>query len=61
MKLLLDENLAPRLVRELASLFPGSVHVREADLRQSPDAEIWEFATTSSSTARFTGIHPKWS
>ena len=28
MKLLLDENLSPRLVHALADLFPGSKHVR---------------------------------
>jgi predicted nuclease of predicted toxin-antitoxin system len=43
-KLLLDENLSPRLVRQTDDLFSGSVHVRSAGLEQTPDREIWEFA-----------------
>ena len=44
MKLLVDENLPPRLVRELADLFPNSVHVGSAGLGSTPDAEIWDYA-----------------
>lgn len=44
MKLLLDENLSPRLVRRIDDLFAGSVHVRSVGFRQTPDREIWEFA-----------------
>jgi predicted nuclease of predicted toxin-antitoxin system len=29
MKLLLDENLSPKLARSLQALFPGSAHVEE--------------------------------
>jgi predicted nuclease of predicted toxin-antitoxin system len=29
MKLLLDENLSPRLATSLQDLFPGSVHVED--------------------------------
>jgi predicted nuclease of predicted toxin-antitoxin system len=43
-KLLLDENLSPRLVRRIEDLFPGSVHVRSEGLRQTPDHLVWEFA-----------------
>lgn len=44
MKLLLDENLSPRLVGRLNLLFPGLSHVREVGLQQSGDQRIWEWA-----------------
>ena len=44
MKLLVDENLPPRLVSELADLFPGSVHVGAVGLGSTPDTVIWEYA-----------------
>lgn len=44
MKLLFDQNLAPRLVDTLHSLFPGSYHVRELDLERAQDIEIWRYA-----------------
>lgn len=43
-KLLIDENLPPSLKRHLADLFPGSVHVGEIDLANSPDSAIWDHA-----------------
>jgi predicted nuclease of predicted toxin-antitoxin system len=44
LKLLVDENLAPRLASDLADLFPGSIHVSSAELGSTPDAVIWEYA-----------------
>ncbi len=44
MKLLVDENLPPRLVDDLADLFPDSVHVGFLGLDSTPDAVIWEYA-----------------
>ena len=44
MKLLFDQNLSPRLVRLLADLFPGSLHVREAGLERASDETVWQFA-----------------
>ncbi len=44
MKLLLDENLSPTLVPKLQSTYPGSIHVRDAQLGHTPDADIWDFA-----------------
>jgi predicted nuclease of predicted toxin-antitoxin system len=32
-RLLLDENLSPRLAPELSGQFPGSVHVRDVQLK----------------------------
>jgi predicted nuclease of predicted toxin-antitoxin system len=43
-KLLFDENLSPRLVATLADLFPGSVHVREVDLKSAADTRLWDYA-----------------
>jgi predicted nuclease of predicted toxin-antitoxin system len=44
LKLLFDQNLAPRLVAQLAELFPGSGHVRDAGLAAADDVAVWEFA-----------------
>lgn len=44
MKLLFDQNLSPVLVHSLGDLHPGSLHVREVDLRRALDAEIWAYA-----------------
>jgi len=43
-KLLFDENLSPRLVSRLLSLFPGLIHVRDVGLRQADDRSIWNWA-----------------
>ena len=50
MKLLLDENLSPRLVERLASLFPSMIHVRDIGLKQGSDSMIWEWAETNDHT-----------
>ena len=42
MKLLLDENLSPQLVRRIEDLFPESLHVRSVGLKQTPDKTVWE-------------------
>ena len=44
MKLLIDQNLAPRLARSLQDLFPGSVHVRELELQFADDRVVWDAA-----------------
>ena len=44
MKLLLDQNLSPRLVDRLTDLYPDSVHVQSAGLSTALDEEIWAFA-----------------
>jgi len=43
-KLLLDENLSPRLVQALSHEFPGIAHVELFRLRGSRDRAIWEVA-----------------
>jgi predicted nuclease of predicted toxin-antitoxin system len=43
-KLLFDENLSPKLAEDLASEFPGSVHVRSVGLRGANDQQVWDYA-----------------
>jgi predicted nuclease of predicted toxin-antitoxin system len=42
--LLFDENLAARLVSELADLYPGCCHVDDRGLPGGSDRAIWEHA-----------------
>ncbi len=42
--LLFDENLAARLVAELADLYPGCTHVAEQGLASGSDRAIWQHA-----------------
>lgn len=44
MKLLLDQNLSPRLVNQLADLYPDSAHVLSLGLERSSDDELWSHA-----------------
>ncbi len=44
MKLLLDENLSPRLVRSLSTEFSGISHIEALGLRGATDRAVWEFA-----------------
>lgn len=46
MKLLFDENLPPRLARDLSAQFPGSAHVRDCGLLGRTDEEVWDHART---------------
>jgi predicted nuclease of predicted toxin-antitoxin system len=43
-KLLLDENLSPRLTAALSDLYPGSAHVEDCGLISAPDDHVWRFA-----------------
>jgi predicted nuclease of predicted toxin-antitoxin system len=43
-KLLLDENLSPRLADLLRDVFPDLWHVQSVGLQDHPDQEIWEYA-----------------
>jgi len=53
-KILVDENLPPRLSERLADLFPEMHHVRELALKGKPDPELWHFARTHEYAAIFT-------
>ena len=44
MKLLFDQNLSPRLSRLLADIYADSIHVREVNLRDADDSDIWDYA-----------------
>jgi predicted nuclease of predicted toxin-antitoxin system len=43
-KLLLDENLSPRLIVAISDIYPGSKHVEDCELLSAPDDEVWRFA-----------------
>ncbi len=45
-RLLLDQNLAPGLVRRLTDLYPGSAHVREFGLEAADDEAIWALSAS---------------
>lgn len=45
MKLLFDANLSPKLVKQLADLFPASQHLFDLPLaRDAADSLIWSYA-----------------
>lgn len=44
MKLLLDHNLSPRLVRLLSDTYPECAHVHDLGLDMALDTEIWRYA-----------------
>ena len=44
MRLLLDQNLAPRLIAALATLYPESTHVRQVGLASADDDLVWSYA-----------------
>jgi predicted nuclease of predicted toxin-antitoxin system len=45
-RLLLDQNLSPRLVNVLTELYPGLTHVREVGLQAADDDTVWRYAVT---------------
>ncbi|MGQ0636802.1 MAG: DUF5615 family PIN-like protein [Planctomycetaceae bacterium] len=47
LNLLFDQNLSFRLVTELASLYPGSEHVRNVGLATADDETVWNFAAAN--------------
>lgn len=44
MRLIFDQNLSFKLVALLATDFPDSMHVREVNLAEADDADVWEYA-----------------
>ena len=44
MKLLFDQNLSPKLVKELENLFPNSKHLQDLSLEKANDIEVWKYA-----------------
>jgi len=43
-KLLLDQNLSPRLAKKLQEEFDSIVHVDELDISKASDIIIWDYA-----------------
>jgi len=43
-KLLFDQNLSYRIVKQIEHLFPGSTHVRLLDLDEADDLTVWKYA-----------------
>jgi predicted nuclease of predicted toxin-antitoxin system len=43
-KLLFDQNLSPRLVTQLADVFPDSQHVFQLGLDRASDDAVWTYA-----------------
>jgi len=43
-KLLFDENLSPKLVPTIRSLFPHSCHIAECGLEGASDDQVWQYA-----------------
>lgn len=44
MKLLFDQNISPKIVKQLETSFPGSKQVLHVGLQDASDAAIYEFA-----------------
>ena len=44
MKLLLDENLSPRIAVAIEDLYPGTCHIGHCHLSSAPDEEVWRHA-----------------
>lgn len=44
MKLLFDANISYRVLKEIQSSFPGSVHVNSLILKDTRDISIWNYA-----------------
>ena len=44
MKVLLDQNLSPRLCEDLKDLLPHAVHVRDVGLESADDLVVWTYA-----------------
>ena len=50
MKLLLVQNLSPRLVLRLSDVFPDTTHVSAVGLDRAPDSVVWEYARANGRT-----------
>ena len=50
MKLLLDQNISRKLLKELKDLFPGSNHVYLLGLHKASDEKIWNYARNNGFT-----------
>ncbi len=46
-KLLFDQNLSYRIIKQLDNLFPNSSHVKLLNLDKADDITIWQYAKTN--------------
>jgi predicted nuclease of predicted toxin-antitoxin system len=44
MKLLLDENLSPKLIPQILVAYPGSLYIANCGFRKSLDLDVWNIA-----------------
>lgn len=44
MNLLFDQNISPKIVKQLVDIFPEAKHVRQVGLEDASDSKIFEFA-----------------
>ncbi len=44
MKLLFDQNISFRILGKISNLYPDAKQVKNLNLVDSPDSEIWKFA-----------------
>lgn len=54
MRILLDQNLSPKLIRALADIFPGLETVCDHDLIHASDRAVFEWARASAIAALIT-------
>lgn len=47
MKLLFDQNISPKIVKQISSLLPGSTQVRFVGLENASDIEIFQHAKSN--------------
>lgn len=50
MRLLFDQNVSFRIISKLADIFPEARQVRQLNIENYSDAEIWEFARQNNYT-----------
>ena len=48
MRLLFDQNISYRVVKQLKAMFPDALGVRECGLFTADDTQIWEYARQNS-------------
>jgi predicted nuclease of predicted toxin-antitoxin system len=49
-RLLIDENLSWKLIRDLSSVYPDPIHVRDVGLASADDSTIWAYARANALT-----------
>ena len=50
MKLLFDQNISFRLIKQISDVFPQAKQVKEVGLADHSDSEIWKFARKNNFT-----------